>query len=104
EDLRRKWFLQEGNSLRMSTVLRDHIVRVARHVQYPQIGIAPGEPLGKVTSAGTRHHNVRQEQVDFRSVISGQALRLLGCMRFDYLVAALGENHLRQLAYGGLVF
>ena len=25
-------------------------------------------------------------------------------MRFDYVVAALGENHLRQLTYGGLVF
>src|SRR5260370_38607613 len=72
EHLRSKWFLQEGNSFLKRPVLRDYVVSVAGHIQHSQIGVTPGEPLGQLASAHSRHHHVRYQQMDFGAVVSRQ--------------------------------
>src|SRR5206468_9913314 len=61
------------------------------------MGETRGEPLGQLASAYTRHDHVGQQEMDFGAVTACQALCFRRRMRFDHFVAALAENHVRQL-------
>src|SRR5262249_19038156 len=73
---RRKRLLQKSQPRLQHSPARNHIVRVARHVQHAQMRVRVGQPPHQFASAHRRHHHVRQHERNLPSRRIRQLLRV----------------------------
>jgi len=81
----------------------DGIVRVARHVEHRHGRLEGGEPFRELATTHTRHHDIRQHQVDRPGVSFTDPEGFAPVTRFQDRIPVGLEDIVGQIPHGRLV-
>ena len=87
QDARREWLLKKGDFRLQYPVPDDRIIGVAAQEEDLDAGLRLGQPLGHQPTAHTRHHHIRQEQVNSALVLLGHPQGCLAVPRLQHGIA-----------------
>src|SRR3954469_5560853 len=100
---RQKWFGEERQA--GSVIIAEHGVgRIPARIEHAQQRTVRGQPGRQRTSAETRHHDVRDHEVDPALLHARDRQRFIAVARFEHRVARSSENLPHQRAHRAIVF
>ncbi len=85
-------FLEQEGARLQDPAMRDDVVRVARHVEHPELGARGHQGFGQRPTVHPRHHDVGDEQVDGLRMAVGDLDGFVGTGGFDHPIAVFLEN------------
>jgi hypothetical protein len=82
----------------------DRIVGVPGHVKHVHVRTDYEQSLSQASPAHARHHDVRQQKVDWCRVLFAQEQRIPTTLSVQYVVPVFSQNRARKDADGFIVF